>query len=228
MTIDTEINPVDPRDERTYYINETPLRRIFVATVRLFFRLITQISASGMEHLPAEGPLVLAANHLSNFDAFPLQLSIPRPIFFMAKTELHQNRIMDAFLRQLGSFPVNRGARDEWAMNHARRILDHGQVLGIFPEGTRSEAGSLRNAKTGAARLALAAGCPILPLGITGTPRIFRDFPRRTAVTIRLGPPIFPQPYDTALSLTDQLMFTLADMLPVEMRGMYAQRPFGF
>lgn len=183
------------------------------------------IEASGVEHLPKTGPAVLAANHLTNFDVFPMQFILPRPIFFMAKAELHDNPLLDAVLRQLGSFPVNRGVRDEWAFTHARQVLEHGQVLGIFPEGKRSAGAGLRPAKTGAARLAMDAGCPIVPLSISGTQVMFHRFPRRTHIRIRLGEPLIPTDDDTALSLTDRLMFALADLLPPGMRGVYSQKP---
>jgi 1-acyl-sn-glycerol-3-phosphate acyltransferase len=174
------------------------------------------------------GPVVLAANHLTFFDVFFMQFALPRPIFYMAKAELHRNPLMDAVLRQLGSFPVERGARDEWALHHAQRVLEHGQVLGIFPEGTRGKGQGLRPAKTGAARLAMAVGCPIVPMAVMGTQRMFHRFPRRTRVSITLDQPLFPHHAETALALTDRLMFALAEMLPPEGRGVYAQHPVGF
>jgi len=143
----------------------------------------------------------------------------------MAKAELHRNPILDAVLRPLGSFPVERGAHDEWALRHAQMVLEHGQVLGIFPEGTRSRGSGLRSARTGAARLAIAMSCPVVPLAVEGTQCIFHDFPKRTLVGITVGQPIFPLHGETALALTDRVMFTLAEMLPAELRGVYAQTP---
>jgi 1-acyl-sn-glycerol-3-phosphate acyltransferase len=135
---------------------------------------------------------------------------------------------MDAFLRQLGAFPVKRGERDEWALNHAREVLDKGQVLAMFPEGTRSQGRGLRPAKTGAARFALDANCPILPVAVSGTEKMLEQFPKRSQVVIQVGEPIYPQEGENALALTDRLMFTLAEMLPVELRGVYAEHPTGF
>jgi 1-acyl-sn-glycerol-3-phosphate acyltransferase len=128
----------------------------------------------------------------------------------------------------LGSFPVERGTHDEWAINHALKVLEHGQVLGIFPEGKRNKGLGLRPAKTGAARLALAANCPIVPLAVDGTQRLFHRFPRRTRVRATLGDPVYPQANETALALTDRMMFTLAGLLPPKQRGVYAQHPPGF
>jgi len=218
----------DPRDRLTYYFDYTPFRRVLTSTVQALFHLIAVIEARGVENLPKEGPVVLAANHVTNFDVFPMQFSLPRPIFFMAKAELHRNPILDVALRHLGSFPVERGARDEWALRHAEKVLEHGQMLGIFPEGKRNKGRGLRPAKTGAARLALAVNCPIVPLAVEGTQRMFQRFPRRTLVHITVGEPIFPEHGDTALSLTDRVMFALAELLPLEQRGVYAQHPLGF
>lgn len=228
MTLETQIDESDPRMHKRYYFEDTRLRRITTVTLTAAFRGLAVIHTRNIEKLPLSGPVILAANHLTNFDVFPMQIVLPRLIFYMGKAELFNNPLIDAYLRRLGAFPVQRGAKDEWALEHARKVLEHGQVLGMFPEGTRSKGRGLRTAKTGVARLALATGAPIVPLAITGTHRMFRRFPRRTRLTITLGDPIFPQPKDTALGLTDQAMFALAELLPPKLRGVYAQRPAGF
>ncbi len=225
MPIDTLHSHTDPRDRIHYYYETTFFRRVFVSGVRLAFKAVAVIHASGIQHLPVHGPAVLAANHITNLDVFPIQLALPRPIFFMAKAELHNNLLMDAMLRRLGAFPVQRGARDEWAYNHALSVLEHKQVLGIFPEGKRNRARGLMPAKTGAARMAITTGSPMVPLALNGTQTMFRNFPRRSHIHITLGEPIYPQADDTPLSLTDRLMFALAELLPPEQRGVYRDRP---
>jgi 1-acyl-sn-glycerol-3-phosphate acyltransferase len=228
MMLDTQIDDSDPRLQKRYYFEDTSLRRFTTATITTVFRSMAVIHTRGIEKLPLSGPVILAANHLTNFDVFPMQIVLPRLIFYMGKAELFKNPLLDAYLRRLGAFPVQRGAKDEWALEHACKVLEHGQVLGMFPEGTRSKGYGLRTAKTGIARLALATGAPIVPMAITGTHRMFRRFPRRTRLTITLGDPIFPQPKDTTLGLTDQAMFALAGLLPPKLRGEYAQHPAGF
>lgn len=228
MTLMADSIPADPRESKRYFIEETPFRRFAVGVIRVLFPLAAKFTVNGVENLPAHGAVVLTANHLTNFDVFPLQLALPRPIYFMAKAELHENRYMDAILRQLGSFPVQRGAKDEWAMQHARQVLEMGQVLGIFPEGTRSKDHSLRTAKTGAARLALGASCPLVPVAITGTHHILQHGLKRAVAHVEVGKPIYPGEEDTPLSLTDTLMFAIALMLPPKMRGAYAEHPIGF
>lgn len=221
-------SPADPRDRKTYYTSMTPLRRLVQPIVLGGFRAAARIIVEGAERLPASGPVILAANHLTNYDVFFLQAAIPRPIFYMGKEELFRPSLVDWALRQLGGFPVKRGAGDEWALRHAERVLRAGQVLGIFPDGTRSKGHGLRTAKTGAARLALATGSPILPAALHGPQYLFRRFPRRTLIYVTFGEPIYPDADDSALSLTDRFMFALAARLPEELRGAYRQRPQGF
>ena len=173
-------------------------------------------------------PVVIACNHVNNFDVFPMQLSLPRPIFFMAKAELFKFPLMDVALPNLGAFPVYRGEKDAWAMRHARKVLEHRQTLGMFPEGTRNKGRGLGVAKTGTARMAIETGSPIVPMVVTGTDQFFKHFPRRADVTVKLLPPLLPDPGETPLSLTDRLMFSMAAALPEEMRGVYAEIPKGF
>jgi 1-acyl-sn-glycerol-3-phosphate acyltransferase len=157
-----------------------------------------------------------------------MQISLPRPIFYMGKAELFRNGLVDAVFRRMGAFPVYRGEKDAWAMRHAARILEHGQALGMFPEGTRSRGRGLGVAKTGAARLAIDARCPVVPMALVGSDRFFRQLPRPNTVTVSLLPPIVPTADDTPLSLTDRVMFSLASALPLDMRGVYSELPKGF
>lgn len=228
MSAETPSPGNDPRENKRYYLSDTWLRRLLTALLRQIFRLFTIIESEGVDHFPERGGVVLAANHLNEFDVFPMQFVLPRLIFFMGKAELFKNPLLDPLLRRLGGFPVYRSTRDEWAIQHAQRVLESGQVLGIFPEGKRSLGRGLRPAKTGAARFALHAGVPIVPVAVTGTERIFASFPRRTRVKITVGEPIYPDRDESPLELTDRLMFTLAEMLPHRLRGVYAEKPPGF
>lgn len=218
----------DPRDRKSFVFRATLFRKILVAFLRQAFRLVMKMEVSGLEHLPPDGPVVVACNHVTNFDVFPMQFSLPRPIFFMAKAELFKFPLMDVALRNLGAFPVYRGEKDAWAMRHARRVLEHGQTLGMFPEGTRNKGRGLGLAKTGTARMAIENNCPILPMVVIGTDGFFKHFPRRANVTVELLPPLQPLSGETPLALTDRLMFTMSAALPEDMRGVYAEVPKGF
>jgi 1-acyl-sn-glycerol-3-phosphate acyltransferase len=128
----------------------------------------------------------------------------------------------------LGGFPVYRGERDTWALEHARRILDTQQIVAMFPEGTRSRGVGLGVAKPGAARLAMEAACPVVVVSISGIQDLFRHFPRRAQVQVTIAPPIYPTESDTPLSLTDKMMYLMAQNLPPALRGVYAEVPAGF
>ncbi|NJC97011.1 MAG: 1-acyl-sn-glycerol-3-phosphate acyltransferase [Anaerolineae bacterium] len=218
----------DPRDKKKFHFDDTPQRRALVAFARMLFSLVMEMEVDGLGYFPREGPVILAANHVTNFDVFPMQFALPRPIFFMGKAELFRNPIVDVLIRTLSGFPVHRGGNDQWAMRHAAKVLNHGQTLGMFPEGTRSKSRGLKVAKTGTARLAIEADCPIVPMTIVGSDLFFKRFPRRTRVHICILPPLMPNPGETPLALTDRLMFTLARALPEAMRGVYAETPEGF
>jgi 1-acyl-sn-glycerol-3-phosphate acyltransferase len=150
--------------------------------VRLLFRL----QAKGLEHLPAEGGFVLAANHTSNFDPWPLGLPLfpQRWLRFMAKSELYWWPLR-AVLDAVGAFPVERGKGDVEAIAKAVELVRSGEVVVMFPEGTRQRKGLRKRWKarphTGAARIAQRAGAPLVPAAIKGTDRLARLGPLRVA-----------------------------------------------
>ncbi len=218
----------DPRDKTRFVFQTTPFRRVVLWLLEMFFKSIMDLRVEGRENFPLDGAVILVANHVSNFDVLPMQFSLPRPIFFMVRASFFQVPLLKHAYRELGAFPVNRSEKDEWAFRHAAKVLTHGQTLGMFPEARRSRGKGLGVAKTGTARLALDANCPILPMAVIGTDGFFKRFPFRTVVIVRLLPPILPKPGESALALMDRTMFTLAESLPQEMRGVYAERPKGF
>lgn len=228
MKMKLSIPSPDPRLNKKYYQHATLVRRFVVFTLRVLLFVFSDRKVTGIKNIPAEGAGVIAANHLTSFDVFPLQISIPRTMIFMGKAELYQNPLSDLFYRQLVSVPVYRGSKDTWAIEKSAEVLHNGHLLAMFPEGTRSKGRGLKPGKTGAARLALLCNCPITPVGITGTHRVFKDFPRRTPVRINIGEALFPEPNETALALTERLMFNLAELLPPELRGVYTERSEDF
>lgn len=219
-----DITAEDSRNEKKFYFGMTPFRRVLTAIVVLVFKVLTRLEVSGQAYIPMEGAAVVAANHVNNLDVFPWQLALPRPLFFMAKAELFRNPLLDVVIRNLGAFPVRRGAKDQWALQHARQVLAHGQLLGMFPEGSRSRGKGLRVAKTGAARLAQEMGVPLIPVAISGTDQILKKFPHRAVVRVKILPPMYPRTGESPMVMTDRLMFTIAENLPESMRGVYAER----
>src|SRR5687768_7643635 len=114
---------IDPRDKKKYYFADTPQRRAMIAILRFLFNFVMKMEVIGLENFPREGPLILVANHVTNFDVFPMQFALPRPICFMGKAELFKNPFMDLIIRNLSGFPVYRGEKDLWAMRHAAKVL---------------------------------------------------------------------------------------------------------
>jgi glycerol-3-phosphate dehydrogenase (NAD(P)+) len=163
-----------------------------------FFRLYFRFRRIGTEHIPSEGPVLLASNHRSFSDPFFLGLCLRRPLRFVAKIELFDKAWKARLLLALGAFPIRRGEADEQAMETARIILEQGGAIGIFPEGTRVRPGPLAEPKRGIGRLALETGAPVVPVAIIGTEDIrngWRIRPRK--VSIRCGQALtFPRPAD--------------------------------
>jgi 1-acyl-sn-glycerol-3-phosphate acyltransferase len=141
-----------------------------------FFHFWFRLERSGLEHIPKSGPVVLAANHRSFLDPFVIGTCLRRPIYYVAKKELFHRRISGWFLSRLGAFPVNRDRGDAEMMQTARAILDRGDCVLIFPEGTRVRPGPLAAPRRGVARLALEAGAPIVPVAVRGTEDVRRGF----------------------------------------------------
>jgi 1-acyl-sn-glycerol-3-phosphate acyltransferase len=164
---------------------------------RPFLRWWFHVRVTGEEHVPAAGPVIVAANHRSMWDIPMLVIACPRRIVFMAKRELYKNALLNRLWLELGGFPVRRDMADLRAIDNALEVLDLGLALGIYPEGTRSFTGEMLPFLHGATWLALRTGAPIVPCAITGTARrTGGDQPgskvrRRVAVTfgpaIRLG-----------------------------------------
>lgn len=153
-----------------------------------FFRVYFRHERHGREHIPSEGPVLLAANHRSFLDPFVIGATAKRPLYYVAKKELFGNRLFGWFLNALGAFPVDRGAADQDMLETARQILARGDAVLMFPEGTRIRHGSLATPKRGIGRLALETGAPVIPVAVTGTEHVrkgWRIRPRK--VRVRAG-----------------------------------------
>ena len=141
--------------------------------------VLYRLEARGVENLPSEGGYVLAANHTSSFDPWPLGMPLwpDRQLFVMGKSELF-NPLLGPILRGLGAFPVRRGERDTEAIETAVRLCREGKVVAMFPEGTRQRKGLRKKfehrPRTGSARIALGARVPLVPAAIKGTDRLSR------------------------------------------------------
>src|ERR687890_820412 len=167
-----------------------PMRWILKSGILVYFRL----RRLGTEHIP-EGGVILASNHRSFLDPFAIGCCLGRPIYFVAKQELFKNPLMGWILNCLGAFPIKRGASDEESMDTALALLERGQAVVIFPEGTRIRTGSLARPKRGVGRLALQSGKPVVPIAVTNSERARSGWRiKPVKVHIRCGPPLtFPR-----------------------------------
>ena len=158
--------------------------------------LVGPARVEGLEHVPRTGPMLVVANHCSNLDPPTVGWAVGhrtgRIVHFMAKEEMRSWPVAGLLARDSGVIFVRRGAGDRSAQRLALATLEQGGALGVFPEGTRSRDGRLAEGRAGAALLAMRTGVPIVPVGVAGTQHLFRDrrlVPRRSKVTIRIGPP---------------------------------------
>jgi 1-acyl-sn-glycerol-3-phosphate acyltransferase len=165
--------------------------RIAAAVVKPLMRSWFRIRLEGHEHVPEEGPVILASNHRSNMDPVLLASAVERPLAFMAKAELFVGPL-GWIMRWIGQFPVRRGGIDREALRRTDAILARGSMLGLFPEGTRGD-GTFSSVHPGLAYIVVRQQCPVLPVVIIGTERVRRRFgwlPFASPVTIVIGPPV--------------------------------------
>jgi len=199
-------------------------------------RLGIRMKVFGLNNVPRRGGALVICNHLGWFDPVLLLAASPRPILWMAKAEFVKYPILRWFAFQAGAFPVRRGQADRQALRHAQGLLDDGMLVGMFPEGTRSKTGGLKEPFGGASLVALRSNAPIIPCALVGTdglplsgskPSIKRRYPKVAAI---FGEPFVLEhvaPDGTKRSLddlTDAMMIEIARLLPEQYRGIYADR----
>ena len=179
-----------------------PARLLIANAVLIYFR----VRRLGREHIP-EGGVILAANHRSFLDPFAIGVCLHRPVYFMAKQELFTNRLLAWFLNCMGAFPLRRGASDHESMATALALLERGEAVVIFPEGTRISNGSLGKPKRGVGRLALQSGKPVVPIAVTGSDGARDGWKiKPVKVHVRCGPPLtFPRVADPSPFLAGEV-----------------------
>lgn len=167
-------------------------------TVKFLLHLIYRIEISGKENIPLEGKSIVCSNHFSLMDPVVIGTCLRRKINYMAKEELFSNKIFAVALNKLGVFPVKRGGADVSAIKSALKILRSGELLGIFPEGTRSKNGEMLEAKAGLAMISIKSESPIIPVAIIANYKLFRK------VKVIIGEPIdFSSYYGQKVSTED-------------------------
>lgn len=216
----------------------SPLILLVSFIARIVARAVTRVRVEGdLEGIPREGPVILAANHASNADPVVvgawLSPKLGRRMHWLGKRELFDWPFFGWLARTGGVHPVDRETADLDAFRLARRILDEGHVLMVFPEGTRSPDGSLQHAKDGVAMLALRTGAPIVPIAVAGSDRVWprgRKLPRIGGrIVVRVGRPFklleeggSTRSRAAKTAATGRLMGRIGALLPSRQRGVYA------
>jgi 1-acyl-sn-glycerol-3-phosphate acyltransferase len=184
------------------------------------FRLQARLKVVGEANIPPTGPVLIAANHRSMLDVPLVVIACPRPVTFMAKRELFGDPIRRWMFHTLGGFPVRREIADVRAMDIGLAVLEKGDVLGLYPEGTRSKEAEMLPFLKGAAWLALKVGAPIVPCGISGTQRRGKYPQLLKRVQVAFGVPIQVQRVtdarqrrERAGQLTDQLLEAITSLV---------------
>lgn len=196
--------------------------------VRPILWLLFRPRVVGGENVPSYGPLIVASNHLSFIDSIVIPLAVPRRVVFLAKAEYWEGHSLASlprrlFFRTFGAVPVQRDqqADAQASLDLAREVLARGDAFGIYPEGTRSRDGRLYRGRTGVGWLAMAAGAPVVPVGLVGTDLVQpvgATMPRVHRVRISFGPPVRPEAYAdlppgrARRELTDAVMDAVAEL----------------
>ncbi|MFF8264096.1 lysophospholipid acyltransferase family protein [Streptomyces virginiae] len=212
------------------------LKHVFLGPL---LRLLFRPRIEGLENIPAEGAAIVAGNHLSFSDHFLMPAILARRITFLAKAEYFtgpgiKGRLTAAFFRSAGQIPVDRSGRNAGraALREGLGVLAKGELLGIYPEGTRSHDGRLYKGKVGVAAMALGAGVPVVPCAMVGTFEIQppgQKLPNIRRVTIRFGEPLDFSRYagmegERAVlrAVTDEIMYAILGLSGQEYVDRYA------
>lgn len=212
-----------------------PVYRTIVGLFVVIFRLMNwRVTVRGTEHIPREGPAVIATNHVGYLD-FTFVGYAARPagrlVRFLAKKEIFGHPVAGPLMRAMKHIPVDRFGTARQALDDSVAALEQGQILGMFPEGTISRSFVPARGKSGAARMAMEAGAPLIPGAVWGSQRIMtkgrkNNFRRSIAVTVLFGAPIAYGPDDAVEDVNDRLMERINE-LTVEAARTYPQSPRG-
>jgi 1-acyl-sn-glycerol-3-phosphate acyltransferase len=212
------------------------LKRLLLGPV---LTLLFRPWVEGEQNIPESGGVIFASNHLSFSDSFFLPLVVPRRVTFLAKSDYFtgrgvKGRATARFFKAIGQLPVDRagGGAGEAALRSGLKVLRRGEVLGIYPEGTRSPDGRLYRGRTGVARMALEAGVPVIPVAMVGTDKAQptgKKIPKIMRIGVRIGTPLDFSRYEgmeddrfVLRSITDEIMYELLLLSKQEYVDMYA------
>jgi 1-acyl-sn-glycerol-3-phosphate acyltransferase len=170
--------------------------RAAVAMINLLVGILRGMEKQGGENIPTQGAVLIAANHIAYFDPPLIGSASPRELYYMAKEELFENSLFGWLISKFNAFPISRGSFDREGIKRATEVLRKGNALLVFPEGTRSKDGNLKEPKLGVAKLALETGAPVVPAYIDYSGSWLKAFFQRQKIKIKFGSPIKPEEFD--------------------------------
>ena len=225
---DKEVQAVKPTRPQKNYYEPYVTPPILYHAVRWFaifaFHITSRIRLRGLYNVPRSGAFIVASNHLAWTDIPLIPMHFHRKVIYMAKEEYFHSKLA-WLVRFLGSFPVKRGEGDRQALRAGEEQLKKGNILVIFPEGTRSRTRTMAKAHAGMGMIALRTGVPVVPVAIWGSENALKKLGCR--VTISYGEPMVLKPKGKKITredideATDKVMRKIAEMLPPEYRGVY-------
>jgi 1-acyl-sn-glycerol-3-phosphate acyltransferase len=215
---------------------------VLYAVVPPVAKVVWRPRVIGLENVPRTGPVILASNHLSFADSLVIPIVAPRKVAFLAKSDYFagggvKGTLQKVWFEGMGMLPVDRDDTKAAlaSLDTALEVLGRGEAFGIYPEGTRSRDGRLYRGRTGVAHLALTAGVPVVPVGLTGTERlqpVGARLPRVVPITVRFGTPIEVArrfagvpPGRARRQVTDEIMTAIQALTGQEEAGVYNARP---
>lgn len=200
---------------------EPVYRPVIGLALTIFKAMKWTVTTSGAEHIPLEGPAVIATNHVGYLDFTFVGYAArerKRLVRFMAKQEVFEHPIAGPLMRGMKHIPADRFGRTELAIERSVEAVQDGEIVGMFPEGTISRSFVPRVGKTGAARIAMKAGAPLIPGAVWGSQRILtkgrpKNFERRIPITVDFAEPIDYSDGDDPQSVTDRLMASISRLV---------------
>ncbi len=190
---------------------------LYFRSCRFLVKVIAKVflgwKHSGSENIPSSGGAVIASNHISYFDPPIVGSGTKREVYFLAKKELFGKWYSPLLISNLNTIPVRRGRFDRASYLKAIEIAKRGEILVLFPEGTRSKDGKLKAGKTGAAKVSIEAGVPVIPACIRNSNRIKQVLFSADRVEVLYGKPIYPSEFDSNQSEKERLTQFTAEIM---------------
>lgn len=175
--------------------------------VNIYVKVFVRYLVKGEENIPQTGSAIICANHIHLFDPLAIGVNTPRYMFFMAKKDLFKSKLGNWFFTKLGAIPVSRDCNDAYSLKKALEVINKGELLGIFPEGTREKGSGALEYKPGVSMLAVRTSTPVIPVYINGSYKLF------SKLSVNIGTPIDLSEYKGKKLSTDEYTIIANDII---------------